>query len=73
LHSVRQASNEVCTWEKNAVWLDDLIYRGFDVVFTGGNFNPLLLEPGTALAREIEYLLDYGYEWVDGFTRLVKH
>jgi RHS repeat-associated protein len=65
------AAGEAYSWEKNQKWLDSIIGAGYDVVF-GGAFKPWLLDPDSALAKEISYLISKGYEWTPDFTRLVK-
>ena len=63
-------ANEPWTWEKNVKFLDSVIARRDDVVFAG-RFSPAQLDPGSALGREIGYLIDHGYSWTDDFSRLV--
>ncbi len=49
-------------WAVNKQFLDDSIAAGHSFVVTLGEGKT----PGKYLQREIQYLLDNGYEWVDG-------
>lgn len=64
-------TNEAWTWTKNEEFLAGVVKRGDDVIFAG-KFNPKLLEAGTALDREINYLIERGYKWTSDFSKLVK-
>lgn len=59
------------TWAKNEKFLEGIVKRGDDVIFAG-KFNPLLLDPKSTLAKEINYLIDNGYKWTKDFSKLIK-
>jgi len=63
-------TDEAWTWEKNLKFLAEVVKRGDDVVFAG-KFDPDLLRPNTALAKEIDYLIEHGYQWVADKSKLV--
>ena len=64
-------SDEAWTWAKNRKFLDEIITRGDDVVFAG-KFDPKKLDPNSVLAKEINYLIERGYQWSDDFAKLIK-
>ncbi len=64
-------TDEAWTWEKNEAFLAETVKRG-DVVVFAGKFNPQLLDPGSTLAREINYLAEHGYKWVSDLSKMVK-
>jgi hypothetical protein len=65
-------ADEAWTWAKNRRFLYNVVKRGEDVIFAG-KFNPAKLDPASVLAKEIEYLIERGYKWVDDYSKLVKH
>lgn len=64
-------TDEAWTWLKNEEFLAGVVQRGDDVVFAG-KFNPAKLDPTSVLAKEIEYLSNHGYKWVDDFSKMIK-
>ncbi|HET9058205.1 MAG TPA: hypothetical protein VFN30_15275 [Chitinophagaceae bacterium] len=64
-------TDDAWTWAKNERFLAGVVKRGDDVVFAG-KFNPAKLDPNSVLAREIKYLTERGYQWIDDFSRLIK-
>lgn len=56
---------------KNVEFLQGVVKRGDDVIFSGV-FDPSKLEAGSVLSQEIRYLTRHGYSWTDDFSRLIK-
>ena len=63
-------TDDAWDWAKNEKYLEDVVNRGDDVIFAG-KFDPKKLEP-SALADEIKYLKEHGYEWTKDFVKMVK-
>jgi hypothetical protein len=59
--TLSEAGDEV-VWAVNQRFLDDSIAAGHRFVVTLGEGRT----PGKYLQREMQYLLDNGYKWVDG-------
>ncbi|MCH6201538.1 hypothetical protein MMU07_18295 [Aquiflexum sp. LQ15W] len=64
-------TDEAWTMRKNVEFLQGVVKRGDDVIFSG-KYNPLKLDPNSVLAQEIRYLQRYGYSWTDDFSRMIK-
>ena len=64
-------TDEAWTMRKNVNFLQGVIKRGDDVIFSG-KYNPVKLDPSSILAQEIRYLQKNGYSWDKGFTRMIK-
>jgi RHS repeat-associated protein len=64
-------TDEAWTMRKNVGFLQGVVKRGDDVIFSG-KYNPDLLNAKSVLAQEIRYLQRHGYSWSDDFTRLIK-
>jgi RHS repeat-associated protein len=64
-------TDEAWDMRKNVKFLQDVIKRGDDVLFSG-KYNPSLLNTKSVLAQEIRYLQRHGYSWSKDFTRLIK-
>lgn len=69
--SYLDVADEAWTWAKNEEFLKGIVNRGDDVLFAG-KFNPARLDPNSALAREITYLIGHGYRWAADYSKLVK-
>jgi hypothetical protein len=64
-------TDEAWTMRKNVEFLQGVVKRGDDVLFSA-RFNPTKLDPSSVLAQEIRYLQKNGYSWTDDFSRMVK-
>ncbi len=64
-------ADEAWTMRKNVKFLEGIVKRGDDVIFSG-KFDSDLLKSNSILAQEIQYLQNHGYSWNDNFTRLIK-
>lgn len=64
-------TDEAWTMRKNVEFLQGVVKRGDDVIFSG-KYNPLKLDPSSVLAQEIRYLQRHGYSWTDDFSRMIK-
>ena len=64
-------TDEAWTMRKNVEFLQGVVKRGDDVIFSG-KFNPLKLDPNSVLGQEIRYLQRHGYSWTNDFLRLIK-
>ncbi|QYJ68235.1 RHS repeat domain-containing protein [Flavobacterium litorale] len=64
-------TDDAWTMRKNIEFLQGVVKRGDDVIFSG-KYNPARLDPSSVLAQEIRYLQRHGYSWDKNFTKLVK-
>lgn len=64
-------TDEAWTMRKNVEFLQGVVKRGDDVIFSG-KFNPAKLDPNSVLGQEIRYLTRHGYSWTDDFSRMIK-
>jgi RHS repeat-associated protein len=64
-------TDEAWTMRKNVEFLQGVVKRGDDVIFSG-KFNPAKLDPNSVLGQEIGYLTRHGYSWTDDFSRMIK-
>ncbi|MDM8178155.1 hypothetical protein QT327_27985, partial [Olivibacter sp. 47] len=64
-------TDDAWTMRKNVEFLQGVVKRGDDVIFSG-QYNPARLDPNSVLAQEIRYLQKNGYSWTDDFSRMVK-
>ncbi|GAA4314336.1 hypothetical protein [Compostibacter hankyongensis] len=64
-------TDEAWMMRKNVEFLQGVVKRGDDVIFSG-KFNPAKLDPKSVLAQEIRYLQRHGYSWTDDFSRMIK-
>lgn len=64
-------TDEAWTMRKNVEFLQGVVKKGDDVIFSG-KYNPDLLNPKSVLAQEIRYLQRHGYTWTDDFSRMIK-
>ena len=64
-------TDDAWTMRKNVEFLQGVVKRGDDVIFSG-TYNPAKLDPRSVLAQEIRYLQRHGYSWNKDFTRLIK-
>ncbi|WP_257667163.1 hypothetical protein [Parapedobacter tibetensis] len=64
-------TDEAWTMRKNVKFLQGVVKRGDDVIFSG-KYNPARLDPNSVLAQEIRYLQRHGYSWTDDFSRMIK-
>jgi len=64
-------TDDAWTMRKNVKFLQGVVKRGDDVIFSG-KYNPAKLDPSSVLAQEIRYLQRHGYSWNKDFTRLIK-
>ena len=60
------------TWEKDERFLKEIIKRG-DIVEVYGVHDPAKIDTNSRLAKEIEYLTNYGYKWTNDYSYLVKN
>jgi hypothetical protein len=59
------------TMRKNVEFLQGVVKRGDDVVFSG-KYNPARIDPKSVLAQEIRYLKRHGYTWTSDYSKLIK-
>ncbi len=64
-------TDEAWTMRKNVEFLQGVVKRGDDVIFSG-KFNPAKLDPNSVLGQEIRYLQRHGYSWTDDFSKMIK-
>ncbi len=64
-------TDEAWTMRKNVDFLQGVIKRADDVIFSG-QYNPARLDPKSVLAQEIRYLQRHGYSWTKDFSRMIK-
>jgi len=64
-------TDEAWTMRKNVGFLQRVVKRGDDVIFSG-TFDPSKLKVGSVLSQEIRYLTRHGYSWTDDFSKLIK-
>jgi len=64
-------TDEAWTMRKNVEFLQGVVKRGDEVIFSG-KYNPLKLDPNSVLGQEIRYLQRHGYSWTDDFSRMIK-
>ncbi len=64
-------TDDAWSMRKNVKFLQGVVKRGDDVVFSG-KYNPKLLDPNSVLAQEIRYLKRHGYLWNKDLTKLIK-
>jgi len=64
-------TDEAWTMRKNVTFLQGVVKRGDDVIFSG-KYNPARLDPSSVLAQEIRYLQRHGYSWTNDFSKLIK-
>ena len=64
-------TDEAWSMRKNVEFLQGVVKRGDDVIFSG-KFNPAKLDPKSVLGQEIRYLQRHGYSWTNDFSRMIK-
>ncbi len=64
-------TDEAWTMRKNVEFLQGVVKRGDDVIFSG-KYYPLKLDSNSVLGQEIRYLQRHGYSWTDDFSRMIK-
>ncbi|MBB5395091.1 DUF6443 domain-containing protein [Mucilaginibacter sp. AK015] len=64
-------TDEAWTMRKNVKFLQGVVERGDDVIFSG-KFNPAKIDPKSVLGQEIRYLRRHGYEWADDYSKMIK-
>ena len=69
--SYLNVTDEGWTMRKNVEFLQGVVKRGDDVIFSG-KFNPARIDPKSVLAQEIRYLKRHGYTWTSDYSKLIK-